>query len=1422
MPNKTKSIRDRYDFSSVKTAIPIPNLMELPKESYDRFLQMDKLPDERENIGLQAVFNSVFPIEDFKGNCTLEFVEYTVGNWECKCGNLVGIENLKFECKKCGKYLTGDPEHIGHIVCPHCGTRNENKFKRCENCGDPVKLKIKYDVEECIDRGLTYGVPLKVKVRMVIWDTEEGGSKGERTISDIKEQEVYFTDIPLMTPRGTFVVNGTERVVVNQIHKSPGVFFEADFKKKFFLGKIIPYRGSWVEFEIDAKNILYIRIDRKKRFLATIFLKALGYESNEEILNLFYTPVKIVSEGEKFFRYVDESLIGFKMPENIVDPEDPEDVIYKANTKFNRAHIETLKDVGIEKLELTSENLKGAILLNDVIDYETGEIIAEANDFVTTKILAELKRLGVNEFNVAFPEFDPVGPIISNTLRKDVITTHEEALKDFYRKLRPGEPPTAETAAKMFEAMFFDPKRYDFSRVGRLKYNLRFNENVPLDKGLLSKEDFIKVIDYLVKIPQGYGKPDDIDHLGNRRVRSVGELVENQFRIGLVRMERIIREKMTLHAEINKAVPSELINSKPITAALREFFGSSQLSQFMDQTNPLAAITHKRRLSALGPGGISRDRAGFEVRDVHPSHYGRLCPIETPEGPNIGLISSLSCYAKVNEFGFIVTPYKKVENGKILDHVKITDIGDSNFKIHEVVLEEEVERVNEKLIKEGKEPASYEPYAFYLTAWEEENYVIAQSTVRKDENNNILDEHIDARYKGNFILARREDINFIDTSPQQPVSVAASLIPFLEHDDANRALMGSNMQRQAVPLLISEAPIVGTGMEGIAAKDSGVVVVCKRSGIVEKVDSQRIIVRVTGEELEDELEEAGVDVYKLNKFRRSNQDTCINQKPLVKEGDYVEKGQVIADGPCTDRGELALGKNVLVAFMPWDGYNYEDAILISQRLVKDDVYTSIHIKELEIEARDTKLGPEEITRDIPNVSNENLLKDLDESGIIRIGAYVKPGSILVGKVTPQGETKLTAEERLLKAIFGDKASEVKDNSLKCPPGIEGIVVDVKIFTRNGLPKSKRALEVEEDIIKRLKTELNDQIAILRDERDRKIRKLFRDKTLSKDVFVKKLDKTLTEGTKLTKEILDKFSSRELRQIKIKEDNEILILERRSIEEKLNNKIRVLQELFDEKVEGIRRGNELPAGVNQLVKVYIAMKRKISIGDKMSGRHGNKGVISNILPEEDMPFMEDGTPVDIVLNPLGVPSRMNIGQILETHLGLAGKVLGLHFKTPVFDGAKEHEIKELLKKAGFDTGGKVTLYDGRTGKPFEQKVTVGYMYMLKLSHLADDKLHARSIGPYSLITQQPLGGKAQFGGQRFGEMEVWALEAYGAANVLQEILTVKSDDVQGRNKIYHAIVKGEPSYLPGIPESFNVLIRELQSLCLDVELIKLRD
>jgi DNA-directed RNA polymerase subunit beta len=1417
---------ERVDFSKIKTSIPIPNLIEVQKNSYERFLQMDLLPSEREDTGLETVFSSVFPISDFRGVSELEFVDYAIGNWECKCGNLKGLHHLRSTCRNCGATIRTDPFHSGDVLCHHCGTFNKNVVTFCNKCGDPVGLQLKYDMVECQERGMTYAAPLKVTIRLTVYAKDP--TTGTKSVRDIKEQEVFFGEIPLMTDNGTFIINGTERVIVSQLHRSPGVFFERVPAQGYFLGKIIPYRGSWVEFEYDNKNLLYVRIDRKRKFYGSVFLRALGFKSDEQILRAFYTVDRISINDNKLYwnlynkdGLLTNGLTGLKLSHAIAAKGG--ETIVGQGKKITPTLLKAIQQSKIQQVEIAPNDLEGASIAADVVDMSTGEVLIDANNPLTTVGFQRLMDSGIEEFEVFFPERDDVGTVISATLKKDSVKAQNEALIEIYRKLRPGDPPTLDTATQLFQGMFFDARKYDFSRVGRMKFNIKLFDRAdatPLDKRTLDPEDFRATIKYLLKLRKGIGAVDDIDHLGNRRVRAVGELLENQFRIGLVRMERAIKEKMSVYQEMSTAMPHDLVNAKPVMAAIREFFGSSQLSQFMDQTNPLSEITHKRRLSALGPGGLSRERAGFEVRDVHPTHYGRICPIETPEGPNIGLISSLSCFACINEYGFIESPYRKVQKSVVVDEVRILNPGDTQFKVGDIARRADIEKANNSLGAK-KQAAEYEAHCEYLSAWEEDKYIIAQANVEIDETGRIVSELCNARQAGNFVLKHRDEIQYIDVSPKQLVSVAASLIPFLENDDANRALMGSNMQRQAVPLLRADAPYVGTGMERVTARDSGAVVLCKRSGIVDSVDSERIIVRVEGGVAhEGQLSrEVGADIYQLTKFKRSNQNTCINQKPIVAMGQRVIKNQVLADGPCTDMGELALGRNVLVAFMPWRGCNFEDAILVSEKLVKEDYYTSIHIEEFEIEGRDTKLGPEEITRDIPNIADA-FLRNLDESGVIRVGATVKPGDILVGKVTPKGETQLTPEEKLLRAIFGEKAGDVKDASLYCPPGIEGTVVDCKIFSRKGQEKDERSKSIEESQITRLQRNLQDEIRILTDERAKRLGNLLEGKRLLADLHDEKTNKRLlAKDTDLTRELIEKMKSRDLKRMRFKEKDARVNEQIDEIEEMTSRQIAVLEKITDEKVAKLRKGDELPPGVIKLVKVYIAMKRKLSVGDKMAGRHGNKGVIARILPDEDMPYLPDGTPVEIVLNPLGVPSRMNVGQILETHLGWAAKALGLHYATPVFDGATEREIKKALTDANLPKDGKTALYDGMTGQAFEQPVTVGYIYMLKLSHLVDDKIHARSIGPYSLITQQPLGGKAQFGGQRFGEMEVWALEAYGAAYILQELLTAKSDDVYGRAKIYEAIVKGEAAVEPGVPESFNVLIRELQSLCLDVELMK---
>ena len=1475
--SEMRAIRSRLDFSKIPTSIQIPNLIEVQRRSYERFLQMDKLPQEREDNGLQSVFTSVFPITDFRNVSELEFVDFSIGNWECKCGYLKGLNHLRTACTHCGHMVITDPFHPGDVLCNFCGTYNKNTPDFCTKCGDPVGLQLKYDQAECEERGMTYSAPLKVTIRLKIYDKDP--ETGVKSLRDMKEQEVFFGDIPLMSQNGTFIVNGTERVIVSQLHRSPGVFFETANNRTYFLGKIIPYRGSWVEFEYDQKNTLYVRIDRKRKFLGTIFLRALGLRTDEEILKTFYTVDTInVADGKLSWKVAPEG-----QPSNLQGTRPAAGITIKgeevapATRKISAHTMKGLRSHKVEAVEVETSEFDGAMTASDVVDFATGELLYESNQELTADKLHKIIQSGVTSFEVFFPERDDVGNIITNTLRRDSVRKPEEALIEIYRKLRPGDPPTLDTATALFEGMFFDPRKYDFSRVGRLKFNIKLYENQDpsgLDHRTLTPEDFYGTIRYLLKLRKNIGTVDDIDHLGNRRVRAVGELMENQFRIGLVRMERAIKEKMSVYQEMSTAMPHDLINAKPVMAAIREFFGSSQLSQFMDQTNPLSEITHKRRLSALGPGGLSRERAGFEVRDVHPTHYGRICPIETPEGPNIGLISSLSCFARINEYGFIESPYRRVKEGRALDYVSVTNAGESGLRQGDYLEIEEAKAKNAELKKAGKRTMDLAPFSFYLSAWEEDRHTIAQANIELDEHLNIVQDVVDARRQGNFVLVNKSEVDYVDVSPKQLVSVAASLVPFLEHDDANRALMGANMQRQSVPLLVAEAPFVGTGMEGVTARDSGAVILAKRNGIVDSVDSERIIIRVEGEHHPTQLSrEVGSDIYQLTKFKRSNQNTCINQKPIVRHGDRVLKGQVIADGPCTEQGELGLGRNVLVAFMPWRGYNFEDAILISEKLVREDYYTSIHIEEFEIEARDTKLGPEEITRDIPNVS-EHALRDLDDSGIIRIGAKIGHNDILVGKVTPKGETQLTPEEKLLRAIFGEKAGDVRDASLTCPPGIEGTVVDVRIFSRKGQEKDERAKQIEQEMVEKLERNLADEIRILTDERLKRLEAILGAKEVLADLHDERTNKKLlNKGDILDRDTIELISTRNLKRIRYADKDPRVNEQIDEIEEMTSRQIDVLRKITNEKIGKMQKGDELAPGVIKMVKVYIAMKRKLSVGDKMAGRHGNKGVIARILPEEDMPYLPDGTPVEIVLNPLGVPSRMNVGQILETHLGwaahelgkqvaeiaatyesasevrelfkarfagtaalnqlldlddeqtlrvAAGMKRGIWFGTAVFDGARETEIKALLKAAGLPSSGKSQLYDGMVGEPFEQPATVGYIYMLKLSHLVDDKIHARSIGPYSLITQQPLGGKAQFGGQRFGEMEVWALEAYGAAYILQELLTAKSDDVFGRTKIYEAIVKGEAAIEPGVPESFNVLIRELQSLCLDVELIKQSD
>src|SRR5262245_5186055 len=1360
------NLRFRRTFGRIKKIIEFPNLIDIQKRSYEEFLQRDVAAEARKDQGLQAVFKSVFPIKDFNETASLEFVGYTLS--------------------------------------------------------EP-----KYDVDECHQRGMTYAAPLKVTVQLVIWDVDP--ESGARSIKNVKEQEVYFGEIPLMTRHGTFMVNGTERVIVSQLHRSPRVFFDHDKGKTHASGKllysarIIPYRGSWIDFEFDPKDILFVRIDRRRKFHASVVLRALGM-TTEDILNYFYRKDTIVLDGRKAAKlFQPDHLVGIKATRDVRHPGTNE-LLVKEGRKFTKLALRQMEQAGIEQIPITVEEVLGRVSAHDVTDAKSGEILLGCNEEITEEKLELLRQHGIDRVEVLFLDDTHIGPALRNTLLQDKIADPQEAILEIYRRLRPGDPPTPETATTFFNNLFFNPERYDLSRVGRLKLNHKLKLNVPLDQGTLRREDILEVVRYLIELKNGNGQIDDIDHLGNRRVRAVGELVENQYRIGLVRMERAIKERMSLQ-DIETLMPQELINYKPVSAVIKEFFGSSQLSQFMDQTNPLSEITHKRRLSALGPGGLTRERAGFEVRDVHPTHYGRVCPIETPEGPNIGLIASLSTYARVNDYGFVETPYRRVKDG----------------------------RVTEEIV--------------YLSALEEEDHVIAQANAPLDAKGKFTADLVSARIGGEFTMVRPEQVQFMDVSPNQLVSVAASLIPFLENDDANRALMGSNMQRQAVPLLRTEAPLVGTGMEKVVARDSGVTIVARRSGVVEQVDATRIVIKVDNPARDGR--DPGVDIYNLVKYQRSNQNTCINQRPIVVVGDRIAAGDVVADGPSTDMGELALGRNVLVAFMPWGGYNFEDSILISERVVRNDFFTSVHIEEFECVARDTKLGPEEITRDIPNVGDE-ALKDLDESGIIRIGAEVKPGDILVGKITPKGETQLSPEEKLLRAIFGEKAGEVRDTSLRVPPGVEGTVINARVFSRKGIQKDDRSRAIEEEEVVKLRKDQQDEIRIIRESAGRKVLSLLGGKITSARLTDDTRKVLLNKGIEITADLLAQVPSNYWGDIKVGEERTEDELSR--LVEGMQEQIDIIKVTFNEKIERLKGGDELPPGVIKMVKVFVAIKRKLQVGDKMAGRHGNKGVLSRILPEEDMPYLSDGTPVDIVLNPLGVPSRMNVGQILETHLGWAARELarqlqaeleengrpnvdglrrklkelypskdlndfidelrdedvlklarraarGIHVASPVFDGASEDEIFKLLARATLPANGQTRLFDGRTGESFAHEVTVGVMYMMKLHHLVDDKIHARSTGPYSLVTQQPLGGKAQFGGQRLGEMEVWALEAYGAAYTLQEMLTVKSDDVAGRTRMYEAIVKGENVLEPGLPESFNVMVKELQSLALDVELLE---
>ena len=1354
--------RTRKNFGKIKKIIDIPDLIAVQRESFSRFLQMDIPPEKRLDIGLQSVFKSVFPIKDFTGSASLEFVSYRFAD-------------------------------------------------------------VKHGIKECINRGITYEIPVRITVRLVVYDIDN--DTGVTNIRDIKEQEIYFGTIPLMTDNGTFIINGTERVVVSQLHRSSGVFFDHDKGKTHSSGKviysarIIPVRGSWIDMEIDHKGIVHIRIDRRRKFPITILYKAIGYTS-EDILAYFYETEKFVISGKLISKKFNEDLLrGKRASSDIKDPETGKPIILKGRM-FTKAAIKKLKTANLELIPISVEDILDKVFAKTIVDPDSGETIVKCNQIFNQEIFQALLDAGINEFELLLIDGVTSSDSIHKTLILDKVEIKEDALIEIYRRLRPGNPATLEVAQEFIDHMFFKSSYYDLSGVGRMKINLRLGISSAIDLRTLRKEDILLTTKTLVKLKDTQGAVDDIDHLGNRRVRAVGELLENQYRIGLVRMERAIKERMSLQ-EVDALMPHDLANSKPVSAVVKEFFGTSQLSQFMDQTNPLSETTHKRRLSALGPGGLTRERAGFEVRDVHPSHYGRICPIETPEGPNIGLIVSLSTYARVNQYGFIETPYSIVKDGSVLQDVK------------------------------------------FLSSFEEKDHPIAQANAPIDENRRFVKPLVTSRVEGELMMVKSEDIELMDISPNQLVSVSASLIPFLENDDANRALMGSNMQRQAVPLLVNQAPLVGTGVEGVVAKDSGVTVVAQRDGTVVDVEASRIVLKHEPED--DKNSEIPVTVYQLSKFIRSNQNTCFNQRPIVRKGQKVKAGEIITDGPATDKGELALGKNIMVAFMPWGGYNFEDSILVGERLHRDGVYTSVHIEEFEVVARDTKLGKEDITRDIPNVGDE-ALKDLDESGIIRLGAEVSSGDVLVGKITPKGETQLSPEEKLLRAIFGEKAGDVKDSSLRVPPGVHGIVVDAKVFSRSGVEKDDRTRFIEDKKIAALEKDSNDKLAVIKDVFYAQLEKML----VGQKCFtsLKKGKKVLiTEGSKIDTETLARIPVAQLEGIVLKSPK--LTEQVHDILTQYRGQCEICRKSFEKSIVRFEKGDELPPGVIKMVKVYVAMKRKLSVGDKMSGRHGNKGVVSRILPQEDLPYFEDGTQVDMVLNPLGVPSRMNVGQVLEIHLGWAAKGLGdqlnnlieqrknealrdklkrifsepsaqemiegfdnedlyefasnykdgVHMATPVFDGAKENEIKSLLVEAGLPTTAQTTLYDGRTGEAFQEKITVGTMYVLKLHHLVDDKIHARSIGPYSLVTQQPLGGKAQFGGQRLGEMEVWAMEAYGAANALQEFLTVKSDDMAGRTRMYEKIVKGQNTLEPGLPESFKVLTKELKSLGLDITLME---
>ncbi len=1358
--------RKRKVFCAHPSNVEMPNLIDVQVRSYKAFLQANIEPDQRENKGLQGVFNSVFPIKDFSDTTSVEFVSYSFD--------------------------------------------------------EP-----KYSVEECRQRGMSYSAPLHVLIRLVIMDVDE--DTGVQSIRDVKEQEVFFGEIPMMTERGTFIINGTERVVVSQLHRSPGVFFDHDrgknhaSKKLLYSARIIPYRGSWLDFDFDSKDLLYVTIDRRRKLYASILLKALGYTS-DELLDNYYDKENIEIENGVLKKTVDLNILrGQKASKDLIDPE-TNNVLIRKNRKFTAAVLRRFEKSNIKSFPIEPEELIGKVVAEDIVDVETGEVIVPINTDLTLEIVKELILRNIPSFSILFIDGLNVDGSLRDTLVKDDTQTTEEALLTIYKRIRPGDPPTLEAAQSLFEKLFFDPDRYDLSEVGRIKLNHKLGLEIGLDVGVLTKEDILATVKYLLDLKNGIGKIDDIDHLGNRRVRAVGELLENQYRIGLLRIERAIKERMSLQ-EVDTLLPHDLVNAKPVSAVVKEFFGGSQLSQFMDQTNPLSEITHKRRLSALGPGGLTRERAGFEVRDVHTTHYGRICPVETPEGPNIGLITSLATFAKINRFGFIETPYRRIVDNKVEDGVQ------------------------------------------YYSALDEQNHVVVQANVDYNDEGQLTEGMIPARVSGEFSIVRSEEADLMDVATNQLVSAAASLIPFLQNDDANRALMGANMQRQAVPLMRTASPIVGTGIEEAIARDSGATVVSRRNGVVEFVDSRRIAIK-SEEQSDDVSVGTDVDIYNLIKYQRSNQDTCITQKPIVNVGDKVKPGDIIADGFSTELGELALGQNVTVAFMPWQGYNFEDSILISEKVVKEEIFTSFHIQEFECIARDTKLGKEEITNDIPNVGDESL-KNIDEAGIICTGAHVKPGDILVGKITPKGETNLTPEEKLLRAIFGEKAGDVRDTSLRVPPGVVGTAISAKVFTREGVEKDARAKRIEEAEIRDIRTNERDKIDIIKRSAISKTKILTDNEVLAADLIAEDGDVFLKAGEKLSPEVIDEIPYPLLGRLKIKnvDKNAKLV----QVIESLREKVELIRAISEESISKVLKGDELPSGVIKMVKVYVAIKRKLSVGDKMAGRHGNKGVISIILPEEDMPYLDDGTPVDVVLNPLGVPSRMNIGQILEAHLGWAalnlGKKLnrlveekaaraeivtlikeiwqrekdvhefvdnctdeelftfckkykkGVNVANPVFDGATETEIKRLLKVAGLDEDGKTILYDGRSGNAFDNRVNVGLMYVLKLHHLVEDKIHARSIGPYSLVTQQPLGGKAQFGGQRLGEMEVWAIEAYGAAHALQGFLTVKSDDVMGRTKIYESIVKGEHVMTPGLPESFNVLIKELQSLVLDVRLVR---